>query len=76
VQLRLSVSSNARGFAVAIILALGGCGSAVTKAGTVRQAQSSRPALAYRVGQYCDPSKAVRYKASGLECHRHHLARG
>jgi hypothetical protein len=33
------------------------------------------PLPAYRVGQYCLPSEETKYRAAGLACGHHHLAK-
>jgi len=58
------------------VMSLGGCGGkAAAKTSTSEHVQAARSAPAYRVGQYCLSSKEAKYRAAGLTCRRHHLAK-
>jgi hypothetical protein len=59
-----------------LMIALSGCGGkTVAKSTTSAHARLAKPAPAYRVGQYCVSSREAKYRAAGLTCRRHHLAR-
>jgi hypothetical protein len=61
---------------VAIALALCACGSTSTvKSPSTTNAKTVRAAPAFRVGQYCTVTKEASYRAAGLRCRNHHLAK-
>ncbi len=61
---------------VSIAISLGGCGGkSAVKTDTSAHARVAHTVPAYRVGQYCLPSREAKYRAVGLACTRHHLAR-
>jgi hypothetical protein len=69
---------NVSGLSVVLSIAIGmvGCGGkAAVKADTSARARVAKSAPAYRVGQYCVASRDAKYRAAGLACKKHHLAR-
>jgi hypothetical protein len=59
-----------------VVMGLSGCGGkTAVKTDTSAHARAAKPAPAYRIGQYCLPSREAKYRAAGLTCRRHHLAR-
>jgi len=71
-QLRLACGA----IVLMVAICVGGCGgSLAAKTGSPVHAQVGKAVPAYRVGQYCLPSRETKYKAAGLVCKRHHLAR-
>jgi hypothetical protein len=69
---RLSWSATVLAIAIGVA---GGGGTTAVKTDTSARARAAKPAAAYRVGQYCLTSKEAKYRAAGLTCTRHHLAR-
>jgi hypothetical protein len=61
--------------AILAILALSGCGGVSHMKAKTASDRGARPVPAFRVGQYCQPSQALRYGFAGLVCTHHHLAR-
>jgi len=56
--------------------AASGCGGKTAARSHVSPQRSVTPPVpAYRVGQYCLPSADAKYRAFGLACERHHLAK-
>jgi hypothetical protein len=73
---RKRVSWTATGLLI-VATGLGGCGGkSAVKTSTSAHVQAEKATPAYRVGQYCLPSREAKYRAAGLTCTRHHLARG
>jgi hypothetical protein len=61
---------------LAVAIGLSGCGgSSAAKAGSSARTRKAKPAPAYRVGQYCLPSKQARYRVAGMACRKHHLVK-
>ena len=61
---------------MAIVVGVSGCGGTpATKTTTSAHPRFAKSAPAYRVGQYCLTSREAKYRAAGLTCRRHHLAR-
>lgn len=62
--------------AIAIVIGVSGCGGASAgKTGASAHVRAAKTAPAYRVGQYCLPSREAKYRAAGFTCGKHHLAR-
>lgn len=71
-HLRLSWSA----LVLILVIGLGGCGGKnAAKTTASAHVRTAKPAPAYRVGQYCLPSREAKYRTAGLTCTRHHLAR-
>jgi hypothetical protein len=59
-----------------VVVATSGCGGkTVAKSHVSSQRRVTPRAPAYRVGQYCLPSADSKYRAFGLTCGHHHLAK-
>jgi hypothetical protein len=75
--MRLDIRDLAAWRALVLVLAaaaLAGCGGAGASASHVQvdaARDSGRPG--YRVGQFCETTKAARYSSAGLTCRKHHL---
>ncbi len=62
--------------AVVVAVGVSGCGGASAgNVSTSAHLRAARTAPAYRVGQYCLPSKEAKYRAAGFVCKKHHLVR-
>jgi hypothetical protein len=78
VRLRLHPLRDPTGLSILVAVAIGvsGCGAtAVVRTDTSAHARVAKPTSAYRVGQYCVSSTEAKYRAAGLTCAQHHLAR-
>jgi len=72
-----SVSLSRRAILLSLIaMMLAGCGDSTHMSTTAStSARAPHRAPAYRVGQYCLPSREAKYRAAGLTCTSHHLVR-
>jgi hypothetical protein len=78
VRLRLHLRRDFPRLSILVAVAIGvsGCGgTAAVKTDTSARARAAKLAPAYRVGQYCLSSREAKYRAVGLTCRWHHLAR-
>ncbi|HTU79637.1 MAG TPA: hypothetical protein VMF09_12840 [Solirubrobacteraceae bacterium] len=69
-------ATRVTGILVLAAIAVSGCGAKTTGGSTAAHRPTARrPPPAYRVGQYCLVTKEAKYRAVGLTCSHHHLAR-